>query len=191
MKLYIYWLENVINFMGPSQKNTLPRVSVLKPNALHSCYFILRVPCSLQLFGRTRMTTILFQGQFRHLFYQVRVKNNIFLIFQPTFVQDSQMLLLPQVHTIVKLFLDMTLCVELLQIIATCANTVKEWPHQTLQPLVWIYSARIILMFFIPLTAVRWLKMYAHLSSISNGISSSHLPVTWENILVQNQFVNG
>ena len=52
VKLHIYWLENVMNFMGTSQKNTFFRVSVLQPKALHSYYFILKVPFFLQFFGR-------------------------------------------------------------------------------------------------------------------------------------------
>ena len=68
----------------------------------------------------------------------------------------------------------------MLQIIATCANTVMGWLHQTLQLVVWIYAARMIQFFFIPLTAIRWLKIYAHFKSIFNGISYSYLPVTWE-----------
>ena len=51
LKLHIYWLENVMNFMGPSQKRTLSRGSVLQPYALHFHYFILKVPCFLQFFG--------------------------------------------------------------------------------------------------------------------------------------------
>ena len=130
VKIHLYWLENIMNFMGPSQKNTLYIVSVLQPKALHSHYFILNVPCFLQFFGWPWMTTILLQDQFHHLLYQVRVKKTVLMMFQLTFVQDSQMLLLPQVQTIVTLFLDMTLCVQLLQIIATCNNKVKEWLHQ-------------------------------------------------------------
>ena len=34
-------------------------------------------------------------------------------------------------------------------------------------------------------------KIYAHLKSIFNETFSSNLPVTWENILIQNHFVNG
>ena len=34
-------------------------------------------------------------------------------------------------------------------------------------------------------TDIIWLENYAHLKSIFNGISFSHLPVTRENILVQ------
>ena len=146
--------------------------------------------CFLQLICQTLMTTILLMDQSHNLFYQVCVKKTVFNIFQLTFVQDSQMILLPQVQTIATIFLDMTSCFQLLQIIATCDNTVKGWLHQTLQPEVWIYAASMIWIFFIPLTAVRWLKFYAHLKSIFNGISSSNLPVTWENILVQNHFLN-
>ena len=32
VKLNLYWLENVMNFIGPSQKNTLSRVSVPQPD---------------------------------------------------------------------------------------------------------------------------------------------------------------
>ena len=186
LKLHIYWLENVMNFMGPIQKNTLSSVSLLQPKALHFNYFILKVPCFLQFLGRLRITTILLKGQFHKLFYQVHVKKMVLLIFQLTFVQDSQMILLPQVHTNVTLFLDMTWCAKLMQIFATWANTGNEWLHQRLHPVVYIYAARRIRILFIPLTGVRWLKMYAHLKSIFNGISSSHLPVTRENILVKN-----
>ena len=45
--LHIYWLEKVMNFTGPSQKNTLSRVNVLQPKALTFHYFILKVPCFL------------------------------------------------------------------------------------------------------------------------------------------------
>ena len=57
--------------------------------------------------------------------YQDCLKKTVLLIFQITFVQDSQILLLPQVQTIVIHFWDTTWCVQLLQIIATYANTVK------------------------------------------------------------------
>ena len=152
-----------MNIMGPIQKNTLSIVSVLQPKVLHFRYFILKVPCFLQCFGRPRMTTILLRGPFYHTFYQICVKKMVLMILQLTFVQDSQILLLPQVNTIVTLFLDMTWCVQLLQIIATCTNTGNWWLHQTLQPVVWIYAASMIYIFFIPLTAVRCFKTYVHL----------------------------
>ena len=126
------------------------------------------------------MTTILLRGQFHHLFYQVRVKKTVFLILQLKFIQDSQMIFLPQVRTTVTRFLDMHWCVTLPQTIATCTNTGKGLLHQKLQPVVWIYAVRMIQIFFIPLTAIIWLKFYAHLKSIFNEISSSHLPVTWK-----------
>ena len=119
VKLNLYWLENVMNFMGPSQKIFFSNFSMLQPKALHFHYFILKVPCFLQFFGWPLMTTILLQGKFPHLFYQVFAKKMVLLIFQLTFVQDSKMLLLPQVQTIVKLLLDMNWCVQFLQIIAT------------------------------------------------------------------------
>ena len=153
---------------------------MLQPKALSFCYFILKVPCLLQFFGWPQMKTILLQVQFPHLFYQVRVKKAVMLVFQLAFVQGSHVLLIPHVQTIVTLCLYMTWCVQFLQIIATCANTGKEWIHQTLHPVVWIYAARRDQIFFIPLTAVRWLKICVHLKSIFIGISSSHLPVTWE-----------
>ena len=191
LKLHLYWLENVMNFMGPGQKITLSIVSMLQPKALHFHCFILKVPCFLQFFGQPWTTTILLQDQLHHLFYRDCVKKTVFMISQLTFIQDSQMLLLSKVQTMVTQFLDINWCVQLLQSIATCDNTGNEWIHQTLQPVVWIYSARIIRIFFIPLTAVIWFKKYAHLKSIFNGISSSHLTVTWEKFLVQNQFMNG
>ena len=144
-----------------------------------------RCHVSYNFLANREFTTILLQGNFHHHFYQVRVKKTVFLIFQLTFVQDSQILLLPQVQTIVTLFLDMTWCVQLLQIIETCANTGNEWLHQTLQPVVFINAARIIRIFFIPLTSAIWLNIYALLKSIFNGIFSSNLPVTWENIFIQ------
>ena len=101
------YLENVIDFMGPSHKNTLSRFSVIQPKALHFHYFILKVPCFLQFFGRPLMTTILLWGRFQN-FFQVSMKKTVFLIFQLKFNQDSQMLLIPQFQTIVTLFLDMT-----------------------------------------------------------------------------------
>ena len=148
-----------MNSTGLIQKNTLSRVSVLQPKSLNFHYFILKVTFFLQCFGRPIITTILLNGQFRHLLYQVRVNNTALLIFKITSVQDSQMILLPQVQTIVTLFLEMTWCVQLLQIIATCANTGKEWLHQTLLTVVFICAARMIRFFFVPLTAVRWLKI--------------------------------
>ena len=39
--------------MGPSQKNTLSRVSVIQPKALHFHYFILKVPCFPSIFWST------------------------------------------------------------------------------------------------------------------------------------------
>ena len=176
--------------MGPSQKNTLSSVYVLQPKALHFHYFILKMPYFLQFFDWLWMTVILLRGQLHHLFYHVCVKKKVFLIFQLTFVQDSQMLLLSQYQNIVTQFLDMTWFVQLLKIIATCANIGKELIHQKLKPVVWFYAASMIQICFIPLTAVRWLKLYAHLKTIFNGVSSSHLPVTRENVLVHNQFVN-
>ena len=143
------------------------------------------------IFCQPRVRTILFRYQFHHLFYLDCLKKIVMLIFQLTFVQDSQMILLPKVQTIVTWFLDMTWCVKLLKIIATYANTGKGWLHQTLQLEFWIYNARMIQFFNIPLTAVRWINFYAHLKSIFNGMSSSHLPVAQEINLVQNQFVNG
>ena len=44
MKLHLYWLSKVMNFMGPIQKNILSRVSVLQPKALHVHYLIWKVP---------------------------------------------------------------------------------------------------------------------------------------------------
>ena len=132
VKLHLYWLENVMNFMGPSQKNIFCSVSVLQPKALNFHYFILKVPSLLQFFGRLQMTTIILRGQLHHLFCQVRVKKKVLLIFQLTFVQDSKILLLPQVQTIVTVCLDMTWCVQLVQIIVTCANTGNGWLNQTL-----------------------------------------------------------
>ena len=166
--------------MGPIQKNTFSRASVLQPKALHLHYFILKVLCLTQYFGQPWMKTIILWGQLHHLFYQVRVKKNVFLTLQFTLVQDPQMLLLPQVQTIVTRFLNMTRCVKFLQIIGTYANTEEGWLYQTLHPVVWTYAARIIWVFFIPLKSVIWLKMYTHFKSSFNGISSSHLPVTRE-----------
>ena len=177
--------------MGPSQKNTLSRVSVLQPKALHFHYFILKVPCFLQFFGQPRITTIILWVQFHHLFYQVRLNKTVFLIFQLTFVQDSQMLLLSQLHTIVTWFLDMTWCVHLLQklqhtIIQQRSYFIKHYSKWFVFKLQGLFN-----LFFIPLTDIRRLKVYAHLKSIFNGISSSHSLVTWEIIWVKNQFVNG
>ena len=152
------------------------------PKALNSHYFILKVPWFLKCFGSPPMTTILLWDQFHHIFYQDCVKKTVLMIFQFMFVQDSKMLLIPKVQTIVKLFLDMTSCVQFLKIISTCDNTGKGWLHQKLQPEVWIYAARIIWTFFIPLTVVIWLKFYTHLKIIFNGVYPSHLPVTRENI---------
>ena len=166
--------------MVPSQKNTLSIISVLQPKTLNFHYFILKVPCFLTFYFWALMTTTIFLGQFHRIFYRVRVNKTGFLIFKLMFVQESQMILLPQVQTIVMQFLDITWCVKFLQIIATFTNTGKVWLHQTLQPVVWLYAARMIRIFFILLTAVRWLKMYAHLKNMFNGISSSHLPVTQE-----------
>ena len=115
MKLRLYWFKNVKIFTGPSYKNTLSRVSVLRPKSLCFHFFILKVPFLLPSFVWPLMTSIILRYQSPHLFYQYRVKNMGFIIFQLIFVQDSQILLLPQVQTIVTLFLDMTWCVQLLQ----------------------------------------------------------------------------
>ena len=130
--------------MGLSHKNTLSRVSVLQPKALHFRYFILKVTCFCQVFGQTLMKTILVQYQFHHIFNQDLVKKMVLMIFQLTFVQDSQMLLIPQVQTIVTWFLDTTWCIWFMEIIETCANTGKGLLHQTLQLVVLIYAARMI-----------------------------------------------
>ena len=152
MKLHIYWFINAMIFTGPSQKNTLSRVFVLQPKAIVIHWFILKVPCLIPSFGWPQMTTIRLQDQSSHLFYQDYVKKMVLLILQLTFVQDSQVLLLPQVLTIVTWFLDMTLCVQFLKIISACANIGKWWLHQTLLPEVWIYAAGMIRTFFIPST---------------------------------------
>ena len=39
--------------------------------------------------------------------------------------------------------------------------------------------------YFTPLTAAKWLNIYVHLKIFFSGISSSHLPVTQENIVVK------
>ena len=44
VKLHIYWLENLMNFTGPRQKNKISRASVLQPKSLHFLYFTLKVP---------------------------------------------------------------------------------------------------------------------------------------------------
>ena len=108
-------------------------------------------------------------------------KEDEFSNIQLTFVQDSQMILLPQVQTIVTLFLDKTWCVQFLLIITICSDTGKGWLHKTLQPVVCIYAASMIQIFFIILIAAIWLNIYAHLKSILNGVYLSHLLVTWEN----------
>ena len=108
VKLHIYWLENVMNFMVPSQKNTLSSISVLQPKSLCFHYIILKVPCLLQCFGLPLIKTIMLRDQCHHLFYQDCVNKTVLLIFQLTFSLDSQMLLLPQVQTIVAQFLGMT-----------------------------------------------------------------------------------
>ena len=191
VKLHTYWFKNIMHFTGLSQKNTLSIVSVRQPKVLHFNQFILKLTCFLQFFGQTPMTTILLRYQLHHIFYQDRVNKMVLLIFQVTFVQDSQMLLLPQVQTIVTWFWDTTWCVQILKIVATCAKTVKGLFHQTLQLVVWIYAARTIQFLFISLTDIIWLKIYVHLKSIFNGISFSHLPVTRENSFVQKQSAKG
>ena len=172
VKLRIYWLEDVIIFTGPRQKNTLSIISVLQPKALCLNWFILKVPCFLQLFGRPWMKNIILRDKFYHLFFQDRVKKMVVLIFQLKFVQDSQMIFIPQVLNIVTGFLDITCCVQFLQVILTRKNTEKGWLHQTLQPEVWIYAARMIQTFSIPLTPVRWLKIMR----ISKLFSMVYLP---------------
>ena len=94
-------VRNSMGFTGPSQKNTSSRVSLLQPKEIHFHYFILKVPCFLQFFGPPQMTTILLWDKFHHLFYRYRVNNTVLLIFQLTFIQDSQIILPPQVQTIV------------------------------------------------------------------------------------------
>ena len=69
VKLHLYWLEKFMNYMGTSHKNNLSGISVLRQKSLHFHYFILKVPCFLQLFGRPQMTTILLRDQFHYLFY--------------------------------------------------------------------------------------------------------------------------
>ena len=125
MKLHLYWLENIMNFTGPSQNNNFSRGSMLQPKALNFHYFILKVPCFLHVFGWPWMPTIILRDKSHHLFYHDTLKKNIFLILQITFVWDSKMLLLPQVQTVVTKFWDMNWCVQLLQIFATCTNTGK------------------------------------------------------------------
>ena len=142
------------------------------------------MPCSLQFFCLTVNVNYSIAESITSPLYWDHVNNMFLLIFQLTFVQDSQMLLLPQVLTIVTWFLDMTWCVQFMKIISTYANTGKGWLHQTLQPEVWIYAARMIRNFFLPLTAAIWLKIYTHLKIIFNEVYPSHLPVTWENILI-------
>ena len=88
VKLHLYWLENIMNSTGLSQKNTLSRVSVLQPKAIRFHYFILKVTCFRQFFGQTLMTTILVRYQFHHIFNQDCKKKMVLLIFQLTFVQD-------------------------------------------------------------------------------------------------------
>ena len=85
----------------------------------------------------------------------------------------------------------MTWCVHFMQTIATCANTGKEWLQQTLQMVVCIYTAGMIQIFINSIDSHQMVKIYAHLKSIFNETFSSNLPVTWENILIQNHFVNG
>ena len=97
-----------MNFTGPSQKNTLSRVSVIQPKELHFHYFILKVPCFLQYFFQSRMKIIILWDQFHHLCYQDFVKKIVLLILQFTFFQYSQIILLPKVQTTVTQFLDMT-----------------------------------------------------------------------------------
>ena len=48
LKPHLYWLENVMNFTGISQKNSSSSVYVLQPKALRFHYFILKLPCYLQ-----------------------------------------------------------------------------------------------------------------------------------------------
>ena len=68
-------------FHGSKSEKTLYSVSVLQQKALHFHYFILKLPCFLQLFCRPRMTTILFHGRLHHLFYHFYVKKTVLLIF--------------------------------------------------------------------------------------------------------------
>ena len=144
-----------MNYTGPSQKNTPSIVYMLQRKVLHFHYFILEVPCSLKFFGWRRITIIILRYQSHHLFYQDRVKKTLFLIFQLTFVQDSQMLLLLQVQTIVTQFWYMNWCVQFLKIITSCANTGNGWLHKTLHPVVWVYAARMVQNFSIPSAAIR------------------------------------
>ena len=62
--------------------------------------FILKVLCFLKSFGWPRMKNNLLRDQYPHPFYQDCVKKTFF-IFQITFVQDSQMIILTQVLNIV------------------------------------------------------------------------------------------
>ena len=168
---------------------------MLQPKAIHFHYFILKVPCFFQFFGWLQMTNIILQNQFHNLCYKDLVKKMNLLIFQITFLQESQMLLLPQVYAIVTWFLGMTWFVQLMQNIATCANTGigigKGWINQILQPKFWIYDARMIQNFFVLLKTVRWFKSNKHLKSIFKGLYSSKLTCNMRQQLDQNQSVNG
>ena len=59
VKLHPYWLENVMNFMGPSQKNNLSIFSVPQLKALYFHYFILKVPFFLHFFVNNFITSFI------------------------------------------------------------------------------------------------------------------------------------
>ena len=49
VKLHLYWLEKIMDFTGPSQKNNVSRAFVIKQKALNFRYFIPKVPCFLKV----------------------------------------------------------------------------------------------------------------------------------------------
>ena len=117
VKLHLYWLYNVTNFTVPSQKILCSEFLCL--NQRHFISITLSWMCHVFfIFGRPQRTTSILRNQLHHLFYQDNVKVTVFLIFQLTFIQDSQMLLFKQVQTTVTQFwtwLDVLSCCKSLQ----------------------------------------------------------------------------
>ena len=82
-------VRNVYELHGSKSEKYFSSVYLIQPKSLHFHYFILKVPCLLQFFGRPRMKNILLLDQLHHFFCQDLVKKMVLMIFQLTFFQDS------------------------------------------------------------------------------------------------------
>ena len=115
----------------------------------------------------------------------------VLLIFQLKFVQDSQMLLLMQVQTIVAWFFGHDL---MCSIDANNCNMrqhrkgINQSDNIVGGLALWCKDDS---NFIHSIDSPKVVNFFSHIKSIFNGIYSSHWPVTREKNLVQNQFVNG